>query len=272
MIIDLHTHIFPDRIAPSAVAELESHLPGGQKACSDGTLAGLCASAEAAGITCSVLLPVVTAPKQFDSINRFAEEASRTEGILSFGGIHPDNDHPEERLRELKNRGFRGIKLHPDYQHCYINDPRYIRIIRSCVELDLMVAVHAGVDIGFPDPVHCPPRLALEMLEQVYGSREPEKAHIILAHLGGHDMYAEVENLLAGKNIYLDTAYSLDQIPQEDLIRLIRKHGADHIVFGTDSPWTRQKQQVEYLRSLPLTEEEKQQILWKNAAGFLQIY
>ncbi len=271
MIIDLHTHIFPDKMAHAAVAELESHLPKGQKAFSDGTLAGLLASQKEAGITTSVLLPVVTAPKQFDSINRFAENAAQTEGILAFGGIHPDNDRIEERLQSLKDRGFKGIKLHPDYQHCYINDPRNIRIIRTCVELDMMVAIHAGVDIGYPDPVHCPPALSVKMLDQVYEGKEPEKAHIILAHLGGHAMYKDVEELLAGRNIYLDTAYSMDQLPVEDLIRLIRIHGTDRVLFGTDSPWTNQKQQVEYLRSLPLSEEEKEQILWKNAAKFLQI-
>lgn len=271
MIIDLHTHIFPDKMASAAIAELESHLPPKDKAHTDGTLAGLCAAAKAGGITYSVLMPVVTAPKQFDSINRFAENAAQTEGILAFGGIHPDNDQIEDRLQSLKDRGFKGIKLHPDYQHCYINDERYIRIIKACVKLDLMVSIHAGVDIGYPDPVHCPPELTVQMLDQVYDGLEPKKANIILAHLGGHDMYDAVEKYLAGKNVYFDTAYSIDQLPVEDLIRLIRKHGADRIVFGTDSPWTWQKQQVEYLRSLPLSEEEKEKILWKNAAKFLQI-
>ncbi|MDO4491141.1 MAG: TatD family hydrolase [Lachnospiraceae bacterium] len=272
MIIDLHTHIFPDKVAAAAIPELESHLPGNQKACSDGTLAGLLHTAEEGGVTWSVLLPVVTAPRQFESINRFALQSAETKGIIAFGGIHPDNDRIQERLQWLKEQGARGVKLHPDYQHCYINDPRYIRIIRTCVELDLMVSIHAGVDIGYPDPVHCPPDLAAEMLDQVYEGREPEKAHIILAHLGGHDMYSDVEKYLAGRNIYFDTAYSIDQLPVEDLMRLIRKHGTDRILFGTDSPWTKQKQQAEYLRSLPLTEEEKEQILWKNAAEFLQIY
>ncbi|MDO4617217.1 MAG: TatD family hydrolase [Lachnospiraceae bacterium] len=271
MIIDLHTHIFPDKIASATIRELESHLPDGQKAHSDGTLAGLLSTARAGEVAYSVLLPVVTAPKQFDSINRFAEKAAETKGILAFGGIHPDNDRIEERLQSLKDRGFPGIKLHPDYQHCYINDPRYVRIIRTCVELDLMVSIHAGVDIGYPDPVHCPPELTAEMLDQVYENREPEKANIILAHLGGHDMYRDVERYLAGRNLYLDTAYSVDQLPVEDLMRLIRKHGTDKIVFGTDSPWTLQKQQADYIRSLPLTEEEKEQIFWKNAASFLPV-
>lgn len=271
MIIDLHAHIFPDKIAAVAIPELESHLPNNQKACSNGTLTGLLEGMKDGDVTYSVILPVVTAPKQFDSLNRFAETVSHTEGIISFGGIHPDNDNIVQRLQSLKDRGFKGIKLHPDYQHCYINDPRYINIIRTCVELDLMVSIHAGVDIGYPDPVHCPPELTVKMLDAVYEGKEPEKAHIILAHLGGHDMYDDVEKYLAGRNVYFDTAYSIDQLPVDQCVRLIRKHGADHVVFGTDSPWTRQKQQADYVRSLPLTEEEKELILWKNAAKFLDI-
>lgn len=271
MIIDLHAHVFPDKIAPLAIPELESHLPDGQKACSDGTLNGLLNVMKEGNVTYSVILPVVTAPKQFDSLNRFAETISHTEGIISFGGIHPDNDNIHERLQSLKDRGFKGIKLHPDYQHVYINDPRYVEIIHTCVELDMMVSIHAGVDIGYPDPVHCPPELTAEMLDEVYGGKEPEKAHIILAHLGGHDLYDDVEKYLVGRNVYFDTAYSIDQLPKDQLVRIIRNHGADHIVFGTDSPWTTPKQQAEYLCSLPLTEEEKELILWKNAAKFLNI-
>ena len=40
-----------------------------------------------------------------------------------------------KRLKELKHMGFKGIKLHPDYQETFIDDIRYKRIISYASEL-----------------------------------------------------------------------------------------------------------------------------------------
>ncbi len=88
MIIDFHTHVFPDAIAQRTIAHLEDK--GGMKAHIEGTLTGLKCSMKRAGIDYSVVLPVVTKPSQFESVNRYAAEINGKEGIFSFGGIHPD--------------------------------------------------------------------------------------------------------------------------------------------------------------------------------------
>ena len=91
MIIDFHTHIFPDKIAKPTVEKLKSYLCDAGEECAaytDGTLSSLLSSMKEAGISKSVILPVVTNPKQFDSINRFSKETDSQNGIIAFGGIH----------------------------------------------------------------------------------------------------------------------------------------------------------------------------------------
>ena len=263
MVIDFHTHIFPDAIAQKSIASLER--VAGIQASTDGTLDGLLRSMEEAGVDLSVILPVVTKPSQFDTVNRFAASVNqRYKGrLLSFGGIHPDCEDPEEKLSRIKALGLPGIKLHPDYQGVMIDDPRYMRIIEIADALDLIIMVHAGVDIGLPDPVHCPPEKSRRVLE----SLRPKK--LILAHYGGWKQWDQVEELLAGQEVYLDTAFTLDAISREQFLRIYQKHDKSKILFATDSPWGAAKRDVESFRQLPLSPEEKEAVFAGNALALL---
>ncbi len=262
MYIDFHTHIFPDKIAPATIAHLEQ--VGGIPARTDGTATGLLRSMDEAGITRSVVLPVVTKPSQFDSINRFAAEINaQKSGLLSFGGIHPDNDNIEERLDYIVSLGLKGIKLHPDYQGVFIDDERNVRILKEAIKRDLLVVIHAGVDIGLPDPVHCTPARTAAILDEL--GQDPARPRIILAHVGGWNLWDEVETHLVGKPVYFDLGFSLGQIDDEQLLRIIRRHGADRVLFASDSPWGEQGADKRYFDALPLTPEEHDMIAWQNA-------
>lgn len=72
MIIDFHTHIFPDKIAGATIEKLSK--ASDSKAYTDGTKDGLQKSMEESGVDISVVLPVATKPQQFLSINRYARE------------------------------------------------------------------------------------------------------------------------------------------------------------------------------------------------------
>ncbi len=263
VIIDFHTHVFPEQMAEKTVRKMEAEAK--IKAFTNGTLQELKCSMKENNISFSVLLPVATRPGQFETINRYAAEVSGKEGIISFGGIHPDTDHYKEELQEIKRLGLPGIKLHPDYQATFIDDPRMVRIIQYAAELELIVSIHAGLDIGLPDPIHCPPERAAKMLEQI----DHSNARIILAHMGGFGQWDAVEEYLVGKRVWFDTSYTLGSLPQEQFLRIVRDHGADRILFGTDSPWSGQKEYIRYLAEMDLTEEETESIFWGNAAGLL---
>lgn len=263
MVIDFHTHIFPDSIASKTIEFLEAE--GNIKAFTDGTLEGLKKSMKENNITMSVILPVVTKPSQFETINTFAAAITGKDGIVSFGGIHPDTEDYKEKLEEIKSMGLLGIKLHPDYQKTFIDDPKMIKIIQYASELGLIVLIHAGLDIGIPDPVHCPPERTANMLAQI----DCLDAKIILAHTGGYDMWDEVEEYIVGKNVWLDISYSLGKIKDEQFVRIVKNHGADRTLFASDSPWGGQKETYDYLMKLDFTEEEFERILYRNALDLL---
>lgn len=282
MIIDIHTHTFPDKIAAATLDKLKhlSHtIPF-----TDGTAAGLAASMARAGVDRSVVMPVATSPRQVPHVNdasaRMNELGAQT-GVLSFGCMHPDFDGWKEELARVRDLGLKGIKLHPQYQDTDFDDPRYLRILDRCGELGLVVLTHAGLDIGMPGKDNCAPEMVARVLEQV----GPVK--LVLAHMGGWRQWDRVEALLPGTGVYLDTSFSLGEItPLDDghyrpgdlplldeaaFLRMVRRFGSDRILFGTDSPWDDQETALARLRALPLEKSELDAILGGNARKLLEL-
>lgn len=279
MVIDFHTHTYPDKIAEKTVDLLAGR--SGTKPHSDGTLDGLAADMGRRHVDMSVVLPVATSPKQYKRINETAveenEQFDRTH-IWSFGGIHPDNENYKEILRDIADKGLKGIKLHPDYQGAFFNDIRYKRIISYATELGLIVVTHAGQDIGLPDVVHCTPAMAEEVLDEV----KPDK--LVLAHMGGWQMWQDVLDRLCGREVYLDTAFSYGDIDYRegashrfrlmdgDMFRaIVDRHGSERILFGTDSPWSDQEQSVRDIEALGLDMNDETNIFENNAKRLLGI-
>ena len=268
MIIDFHTHIFPDKIAEKTIELLEAK--GGIHAFSDGTVTGLLSSLEAAGVDVAVTLPVLTNPKSFDGVNRFAKEINERfknekRRLISFGAIHPACEDIHGKMRELWRLGFSGVKIHPDYQETYINDDGYVEILNAAREYDLTVITHAGVDFAYPDDVHCTPKLAAELLKKAPHEK------FVFAHLGGEKMQAEFLDFFAESGVYFDTAYVLRYITPEIFNNWLSRVGADRILFATDSPWSDVKGDVEILNSFDLDENTKGKLFSQNARRLLGI-
>ena len=265
LIIDFHTHIFPDAIAGPAIQSLaeRSHATPYR----GGTAADLKASMLEGGIDKSVLLHIVTKPKQFANVHRFAlAVAEDNPEFISFGSFHPDSAHWRDEIRQIARDGLKGIKLHPDYQNFYVDEERLYPMYEAIFEENLILVFHAGLDIGYPDIHHCTPQRVLRFLPHFEG------APIVLAHMGGYQYQEDVIRDLAGAPVYLDAAYCLNhQIPPDDFLRIVAAHGADKILFATDSPWHSQKLDVDSLCSLPLSNEDQDAILWRNAASLLKL-
>lgn len=263
MIIDFHTHIFPDKIAKRAISSLEENLKRAsgldKKAATDGTLDGLKKSMRENGIDYSVVMPIATSEKQTPSINKFAKEISGKDGVLSFGSLHPDQEGTEEILEQIKRDGFIGIKLHPEYQGFYIDSENSLRVLKKAEELGLFVMLHTGRDAGMPPPVHCLPERLKNALRFVDGG------NIIAAHMGGYLEWDGVLEHIAGSRIYLDTSYSVGIMEDELAEKIIKKHGTKKILFGSDSPWQVQGDAVRAVERLNLTDSEKQDIFSENA-------
>lgn len=271
MIFDIHTHTFPDKIAGPAIQKLQSLSHS--MAFSDGTGTGLQASMAAAGVDGSLVLPVATSARQVVHVNDASARLNETgpeTGLWSLGCMHPDFDGWKEELSRIASLGLKGIKLHPVYQGVNFDDPRCLRILDRCGELGLAVLTHAGLDIGFPGQENCSPQMVLNA-QKVVGP-----VTLILAHMGGWRQWDQVEALLPDTGVYLDTAFSLGNIPPlddgyykpsdlplmgtEQFVRMVRKFPG-RVLFGTDSPWGEQKADIALIENLPLTREEKDDIL-----------
>lgn len=274
MIIDFHTHVFPEETAAEAISKMEREAAenGGfpVKAKLSGTAAELEEKARENGIDWSIVLPVATSPRQTEGINLFAarenENSVRT-GVFSFGAIHPDNENYKEILRGLKARGVKGIKLHPDHQGVYVDDMRYLRIMDFAADLDLVIVVHAGTDVGRPKEA----RSTVDGLCTVDDVLAYPK--LVLAHMGGFGQWEEVEQKLLGRNVYLDTALCFEEeVPHlslEQFRHFVDVHGHKRILFGTDSPWADQGRSVEAIRSAGLRRDQEAAILGGNAMQLL---
>lgn len=270
MIIDFHTHTFPDAIADRAVGRLAQS--GGIPNYLDGRIPSLLASMKKAHIDYSVLLPVATKPTQYRTINDNAymiNETTHKTGLISFGAIHPDNENYREIIKELSNHHIKGIKLHPVFQKVHIDDTRYLKIINCAFEYDMIVTIHCGLDISFPGCDESSVERVLHMIKQV----PPHK--LVLAHMGGWAMWNQVKPLFGLHNIWLDTAFVMKKgndapfLTQEKFYQMAKAHGTDKILFGTDSPWSDQAESMGLIRSAGFTPEEERNILGGNAALLL---
>ena len=271
MLIDFHTHVFPDKIAGRTLEILENNIIKIQHReyppVSDGTLSGRVESMEKYDVTASVVMPIATTVKQSASINKFAAKINNTEingrKIYSFGSLHPMQENWEETLEEIAGLGLRGIKLHPEYQETFIDSPESVRLLKKAEELGLKVMIHAGADIGMPPPVHCSPQALAGLLDKIGGD------NIIAAHMGGWRLWEDVYKYLKGSPIMFDACYVGGFIDPDLFVKLVEEHGSDKILFGTDMPWQSAGATREFIDGFGFDNETLDNIYYKNALRLL---
>lgn len=268
MLIDFHTHAFPDSIASKTVAVLKKAMADHSgldiEPYTDGTVGGLEISAVKYGVDINVVLPIATKESQTEKINSFAKSIFGPKTV-SFASLHPRQPDRIDVLKRIAEAGFAGIKLHPEYQEFFVDSPDSIEIINEAEKLGLYVVLHTGEDGGYPPPYHCLPDRMAHGLEYFSGK------NVIAAHMGGFRAWDDVEKYLVGTDIYMDTAMITQFLPKEQCERIIKNHGADKILFGTDMPWDNPKTTLDYLSSLDLSGGELEMIKYKNALKILNI-
>ena len=256
MVIDFHAHCFPDELAKKAVPSLEQGC--GVEAVHDGTASGLKRHMAECRVDISVVLPVATKPSQVKTINEWAARCADDE-LVFFAAVHPDDEEFYDNLALIKKAGFAGVKFHPDYQDFYADEKRMFPLYEAIRDSGLVAVFHSGVDIGLPSNVHCTPLMLKNVLDNI------PRMKIVAAHMGAHALWSDAERILSGRDIFFDTSYSYYSLGREGMKRMIGKHGAERILFGTDSPWKRADEEIENILSLRLSSAETESIMFKNA-------
>ena len=260
MLIDFHTHCFPDKIAEKAISKL-THASGGLMPGTDGTVDGLRSSMTRHGVDISVVLNIATNAHQQKSVNDFAA-AINHDNIVAFGSVFPDAPDALDELERIKSLGLKGVKLHPDYQGFSVDDPKYRPLYRKISSLGLITLFHAGQDIGFPPPYGATPD---KMITALAWFDSP----VIAAHWGGAGCGEGVLRHLCGRDIWFDTSFGYGQMPKYYFQKILETHGTDKLLFGTDTPWHTPDLELRLLNSLEIDETDREKILHGNAQRLL---
>ncbi len=260
-LIDFHTHIYPPAVAAKAMAAIGGMLEPG----TDGTACGLMESMDKYGVDKSVILALVNKPAKSRSVNEWVLSEG-TERLIPVGSVHPMEENPAETVDWLADSGVPGIKVHPEYQDFRFPDSRFFPLWEKISDRGLFLITHAGSDIKFTAPFRSNPAEILEL------HRRFPRLKLVASHFGSMDMWDEVEALLLGENIWLDLAMIAPKdIPPRRLASMIRRHGIERVVWGTDSPWQGQEKSIDFISSLPLPSGELEMIFAGNAAELLNL-
>ena len=264
MLIDFHVHAFPDAVAEKAIPRL-SACSGGVIPAYDGKIASLKSHMLENHVDCAVVLNIATNPHQEKKVNDFAISLLGDEMLVPFGSVHPESENVLSELERLAEAGVNGIKLHPDYQNFYVDEERMFPIYKKIAALGLITVFHAGIDIGYPTPVHCTPQRLLKVLD-LFG-----EVPVIAAHFGGYMLWEEVTKYLCGTQVYFDTAFSYGKIPPDFAREIILSHDPNRILLGSDLPWSTAANEERLIHFLQLDAAVTDAILFNNAKRLLSI-
>ena len=264
VIIDTHTHIFPDTSAAS-ILELTSKKFK-VKVYGKGTSADLVSKMDGNGINYAVTHMVALNPRAVKKVNTWLIKLKEPR-FIKFGTLHPSFKGFKEELQRLKENGIKGIKLQPEVQGFTVDNADLTYPLYEALAVSGMtVMFHVG---GNPT-THTRQRSQPGMILNV--AKDFPELKIIAAHLGGLNMWTQVAELLAGReNVYMETSMTYEKIPPQRAEKIIRKHGHHKIFFGTDYPFAPIKKCLESARSVPfLNEREKEEVLGLNAMQFFK--
>lgn len=261
MLIDFHTHAFPEQIAPRALQTL-SYAAGGLKPQTEGTVASLKEQLKKDGVDLAVVLSIATNPGQQKKVNDFAIAVNEDPMLFAFGSIHPEAEDALEELERIHAAGLKGVKFHPEYQSFYADDEKMKPIYQKISQLGLITLFHAGQDIGFLPPYHAMP-------EHLLGALKWLDTPVVAAHWGGMGCYQEVIDKLCGTDLYLDLSFGYGLIPKKQAQLILEKHTPDKLLFGSDLPWHRPSWEKRLLDTLELSEGDRDKICFQNAQKLL---
>lgn len=261
MIIDFHTHCFPDKLAGRAIDTLKN--AAAIESYTDGTLASLKAIEKASGVDKFVVNNIATNSKQQKNVNDFAASINSND-VISFGSVFPFAEDALSEVDRIVDMGLKGIKLHPEYQGFFVDDERLIPLYDKIASRGLILTFHAGEDLGFMHPYHATPERFANVVDRI-------KTDVVIAHWGSAGMFEDVLKYLCGKNVYFDLSFGYGVIPLAVAKEIVENHGADKLLFGTDLPWHTPEMEMYLIERLGLSDSDKRKIYSENACKLLNI-
>jgi predicted TIM-barrel fold metal-dependent hydrolase len=261
MIIDAHTHVWPDRIAEAA---LTGNPVPGLEARGDGTVSGLAGNMSKSGVTVSCCLSIANESRLVERVNEFAA-STRSENRLAFGTVHVGLS-VDENLASLKRHGLTAVKIHPLFQNFALNDSRLWELFEAFAD-EIAVITHVGEGgDAFRNSLSSP-----RMIRDI--ARQFNELRLVACHFGGYKILDDAEEMLCGADVVLETSWppSLATLRPERVRALIKKHGAKRIVFGSDWPMANPAEEIRAISALELGDDDTKSVLGGTMARVLGV-
>ena len=281
-VFDSHIHIFTPKVIvnvqqrPELVERLKLQTDGAEKRTHPIILEK---EMKAAGVEGALMLPTANVQGVPKTNRDCIALASRYDFLKTAGTLHPDYEDIEKELAFLSQNHIRIIKMCSFSQGFVLNATSTLNMFdtiqktnETCdrpfaVILDTLRS--ADVHFGTLPEYTTTPQLLGELVDRFPG------INFIGAHMGGLDASLdEIHHYLTPRpNFFLDTSNGAHTLPRDEFLRLIKLHGAGHILFGTDWPWFTHEGEVGYIDGLldeaGFPETQKARVFRGNIAALL---
>lgn len=260
MIIDFHTHVWPDKAAEKAKEYLEKSFRRPMTAVP--TVDNAVAVMDKNEIDKSVIASVASRPNQVDHINNWLFSI-KSDRFIKFASMHPFYEKWSYELDRIKENA-QGIKFQPEFQMFFIDDERVFPVYEKIQKLQIPLLFHCGYELSLTGLVQAGPK-QMKNVKKYF----PE-IKFVAAHMGGFKMWDTIEKEIIGDNyFYMDTSSSITFMPKEQVYRFFNKHDKNKILFGTDFPVGSQEKELKFLRNLDIEKDFLKKILHENAEKLL---
>lgn len=256
-IIDVHTHIYPDAIAPKAVENIKSFYNIPYAAEGDGTIGTLLDGARRHNVQKIVVCSVATKAHQVHSINNYMAQQLANPIFVPLATLHPDMERAEivDEVARITELGLKGIKLHPDCQAFKLNGDKARMLLDAVGDFEMPILVHTG-DKRF-DRSH--PTYMVEI------ARDYPSLTFIAAHFGGWSEWDEAMKYKGLKNVMFDTSSTLAYLDPHIAKVVMLGLGIEKFMYGTDYPMWSYDKEIDRVLALNLGEENNELVFRKNA-------
>ncbi len=223
---------------------------------------------KSSGIEKAVILPEISPITTGVVSNEYVLEFCQGLDIyLPFCTVNPSIENkPDSKVKNYIEKGAKGIKLYPSYNHFYPNDKNLYQVYELAQLHRLPVLIHTGSSIfkgskiKYANPLHLDD-VAVDFPDCIF----------LMAH-GGRGLWYEAAFFLS--RLHPNLFIEISGLPPKNLLKYFPEldKNIDKIVYGSDWPGVKSvKINIQAIKKLPLAESSIQKILYKNAAGILGI-
>ena len=261
-VIDMHTHIFPDKIAAKATIATAEYFTLPEPPNHYGSVKELEDVLAEAGVEYAMVFSAATTAHQVEHINRYiCGEALKQPKFIPCGTLHAEYENYKEELAWMREHGIHGVKIHPEFQHFVLNDERLFPMFEEMERTDMFLIAHMG-----------DPRVMVSGPHRMQPIAETfPKLRCIASHLGNWGDWDPAKILPMAKlpNMYTDISSSFSYVAdKKPLYEMLRAYDPTHVFYGSDYPIWCPKKELEKALALDLEEDFLEDILFNNFARF----